>query len=210
MIRAPWAAGAVRRGQVVRAASILGVVSILLLASCSSPSKTAKGTSSSSTTTTAVPTAACTSSSVTASVDYTTIGGSSTSPAGAVLFSDSGNTACSLRGVPTVQLVGADGQVIATFEAPSAPADRTPAVITPGGKKAGSSVTWSSLTCLSGSFSLSIEFPGWSGPVTAGSTSGYSGPPCTSTDQTVYVSPVEPVTAPAVVATTTTTTTSAG
>ena len=198
-----------RRGFLL--ASGLAAVSVVLLASCSSPSaKPAQGTST--TTTTRALAAACTPSSVSASVDFTTIGGSSTSPAGAVLFRNTSNTACSLHGIPTVQLVGADGQVIPTFEAPSSPAKAVTAVLSPAGStgtgsQAGSSITWSSLTCISGSFSLAVQFPGWSSSVPAGSTNGYSGPACTAPGQTVYVSPVEPVTAPP---TTSSSTTAAG
>jgi hypothetical protein len=189
-------------------ASVLGAVSVVALSSCSGPTpKAGRGSSSSSTSQS--PTAACSPSSVSASVDFTTIGGSSTSPAGAVLFSNTSTTPCSLRGIPTVQLVGADGQVIPALQAPSKPANEATAVLTPAGtsgtgKRAGSSITWSSLTCLAGSYSLTIQFPGWSSSVPAGSTSGYSGPACTAPDTTVYVSPVEPVTASSTTASTTT------
>jgi len=186
-------------------ASVLGAVAVVALSSCSSPSPKATTTSSpSTTTTTEARAAACAASSVSASVGYTTIGGSSTSPAGAVLFTDTTGTPCSLRGIPTVQLVGADGQVIPTLQAPSSPTHDVTAVLTPGGSPVGSSVTWSSLTCLAGSYSLSVEFPGWSGPVPAGSTSGYKGPACAASDSTVYVSPVEPAMAPPTPSSTTT------
>jgi hypothetical protein len=183
---------------------VLGAVSVVALSSCSSPSPRATTTTLPSSTTTQAHAAACSASSVSATVDYTTIGGTSTSPAGAVLFTNTSSTPCSLHGIPTVQLVGADGQDIPSFQAPSSPAHAVTAVLFPGGSPAGSSVTWSSLTCLQGSYSLAVEFPGWSSPVAAGSTSGYHGPACTAPGTTVYVSPVEPVTAPAAASTTTT------
>jgi hypothetical protein len=180
-------------------AAVLGAGSVLLLSACSSP-RASTATTTSGPTTTQVQAAACSPSSVTASVDYTTFGGSATAPAGAVVFTDTASSSCSLRGVPTVQLVGADNQVIPTFEAPATPSHAVTAVLTPKdllpGKEAASSVTWSSLTCKAGSFSLAIRFPGWSSSVAAGSTAGYSGPPCTAPGQTVYVSPVEPVSSP--------------
>ncbi|HVC70883.1 MAG TPA: DUF4232 domain-containing protein [Acidimicrobiales bacterium] len=186
-------------------ATVLGAVSIVLLASCSgaSPKVGKSGSPSSSTTTATV--AACSASSVSASVDFTTFGGSSTSPAGAVVFDNTSGNSCSLRGIPTIELVGADGQVIPSFPAPSSPAHDGTAVLTPGGKPAASSITWSSLTCLAGSYSLAVTFPGWSSSVPAGSTAGYQGPACTVTGTTVYVSPVELITAPSSTSSTTTT-----
>jgi hypothetical protein len=185
--------------------------SALLLAACSSPTPKANTTTTSGPTTTVVPTAACAPAAVTATVQYTTIGGSATAPAGAVVFVNTSNSPCSLHGVPTVQLVGGDGQVIPTFQAPSSPANAGTAVLasnsSPGlhGSMAASSVTWSSLTCVAGSYSLAVRFPGWSTSVPAGSTAGYSGPACTEADQTVYVSPVQRITATAPAASSTTT-----
>lgn len=202
MTRSPSPAAAHAGGRGVVVASVLGALAIVLLSSCSSPSP--KVTKSATTSTTGAKVAACTASSVSASVDFTTIGGSSTSPAGAVVFSNTSSTPCSLTGIPAVRLVGADGQVIPSFQAPSSPAHAVTAVLSPGGKPAGSSVTWSSLTCLSGSYSLAVQFPGWSSPVPAGSTTGYTGPACTAPGTTVYVSPVESLTAPPSSHTTTT------
>jgi hypothetical protein len=183
--------------------------SALLLAACSSPTPKANTTTTSGPTTTQVQTAACTPASVSATVQFTKTGGSTTAPAGAVVFTNTSTSSCTLHGVPTVQLVGADGQVIPTFQAPSSPAKAGTAVLLPDvglhGSAAASSVTWSSLTCLAGSYALAVRFPGWSTSVPAGSTAGYSGPACTTPDQTVYVSPVQRITVTAPAAATTTT-----
>jgi hypothetical protein len=189
-------------------AAVVGAA--VLLAACSSPTAKAHTTTTSGPTTTVVQAAACTPGAVTATVQYTTIGGSATAPAGAVVFVNKSNSACALHGVPTVQLVGSDGQVIPTFQAPSSPAKAGTAVLPPDvglhGSAGASSVTWSSLTCVAGSYSLAVRFPGWSTSVPAGSTAGYSGAPCAAADQTVYVSPVQRITATAPAASNTTTT----
>jgi hypothetical protein len=192
------------------AVAVIG--SALLLAACSSPTPKASTTTTSGPTTTVVHAAACTPAALTATVQYTTIGGSATAPAGAVVFVNTSTSPCALHGVPTVQLVGGDGQVIPTFQAPSSPAKAGTAVLASDsspslhGSMAASSVTWSSLTCLAGSYSLAVRFPGWSASVPAGSTAGYKGPPCAAADQTVYVSPVQRITATAPAAAGTTTT----
>jgi hypothetical protein len=190
----------------VRLASLLGAGSLVLLAACSggSPSAAPATTSTVAAAATTMPTvAACAPSSVSATVHFTKFGGTSSSLAGAVLFRDTGATACSLHGVPQVQVVAPDGQPISTYQAPG-PVQTTTAVVTPPapsgtGAEGASSITFSSWTCLVGSFSLTVRFPGWTAPVPAlsGSSTGNTPPPCTPAQeagQTIYISPVTAVT----------------
>jgi hypothetical protein len=139
--------------------------------------------------------AACPSSSVSATADFTQFGGSSSSVAGAVLFRNTGQTACSLRGVPRIQVLSNSGQVIPTYEAPDFAARLPTAVLTAGhsaqSAQAGSSFTISSWTCSVSSFSLTLQFPGWSRsiPVAPQPSSGS----CTASggaNETLYVGPV--------------------
>lgn len=138
--------------------------------------------------------AACTPSQISSSVELYTLGKSPSAPAGAVLFHNTSGTACSLRGVPTVDALDASGQRIDVYQRSSTPRRVVSAILPPSstGKAAGSSITWSSWSCPKGSFSLTIRFPGWSTTVPAawGSVAGYSGSPCAVTGATVYVSPV--------------------
>jgi hypothetical protein len=139
--------------------------------------------------------AACPSSSVSATADFTQFGGSSSSVAGAVLFRNTGQTACSLRGVPRIQVLSNSGQVIPTYEAPDFAARLPTVVLTAGhpaqSAQAGSSFTISSWTCSVSSFSLTLQFPGWarSIPVAPEPSSGS----CTASggaNETLYVGPV--------------------
>jgi len=147
--------------------------------------------------------AACSPSSVSASISFTKFGGSSSSLAGAVLFDDTTGSPCALRGVPRVQVVVAGGQTIPTYQA-TGPADDVTAVLTPAppsgtGARAAASITFSSWTCATSSFSLTVRFAGWttSVPAAPNTTSGTnSTTPCsvaTETGQTLYMGPVSPV-----------------
>jgi hypothetical protein len=196
------------RSTAARVASVLGLASLGLLSACSGGPSASPTTS----TTTSAPTAkataaACPPASVSASVEFTQFGGSDSSLAGGLLFSNTGNTSCSLRGVPKVQVVALDGQPIATYQAPG-PANIVTAVLTPGSAStAASSITFSDWTCTVGSFTLTVEFPGWTSSIpaqakgsvtsTTAPTSYTTGPPCTEaqvTGQTIYISPVASVT----------------
>jgi hypothetical protein len=162
-------------------------------AGCSSPSSSTSHEGLPTTTTSAV--AACPSTSVSAALHFTQFGGSSSSLAGAVVFRNTGNTTCALRGVPRVQVISDGGQVIPTFEAPNFAVRLPTAVLTAGsptaGGQAGSSITFSSWGCTMNSFSLTVRFAGWTGsvPAAAGSPSG-SCSPSAEMDQTVYIGPV--------------------
>jgi hypothetical protein len=189
----------------VRLASLLGAGSFVLLAACSGGSPSAgPATTTAPTPATTVPTvAACAPSSVAASVDFTKFGGTSSSLAGAVVLRDTGTAACSLHGMPQVEVVAPDGQPISTYQA-AGPDQVTTAVVTPAapagtGAEAASSITFSSWTCLVGSFSLTVRFAGWatSVPAASGSSTGTTPPPCTQAQevgQTIYISPVTAVT----------------
>jgi Domain of unknown function (DUF4232) len=174
------------------AAAVLSALSIVI-AGGASPAFAATHKNPPAKTTAKV--AACPSSSVSATADFTMHGGSSSSVAGAVVFRNTGQTACSLRGVPRVQVLANSGQVIPTFEAPDFTARLPTAVLTAGhpaqSAQAGSSVTISSWTCSVSSFSLTLQFPGWahSIPVAPEPSSGS----CTASggaNQTLYVGPV--------------------
>ena len=54
------------------------------------------------------------------------------------------------------------------------------------------SVTWSYWGCPPGSYSLQVRFAGWEkrDVLNSSEAAGYSGPPCTSTDETIYVGAV--------------------
>jgi hypothetical protein len=194
---------------VVRMASVLGVVTLGLLSSCSGGPSASPPHASTTTTTPKAKTAAaaCPPSSVSASVEFTQFGGADSALAGGLLFSNTGSTPCSLRGVPKVQVVALDGQAISTYQAPG-PATILTAVLSPGSASAAaSSITFSDWTCTVGSFTLTVQFPGWTSSIPAqakGSTTSTTapitnatGPPCTQaqvTGQTIYISPVAPVT----------------
>jgi hypothetical protein len=136
---------------------------------------------------------------VSASADFTYTASSGTSPAGAVVFRDTGTAPCALRGVPEVQAESDGGQSLPTFEAPG-PANITTAVLTPGppsgsGTQAAASVTFSAWLCGVNSFSLEVRFPGWANSVPAPTgTTGGSCPAAQVTGETIYVSPVTAVT----------------
>ncbi len=138
--------------------------------------------------------APCTGSAVSGQLDLGSVGGSSTSPAGAMVFHDVADVACTLEGAPTVAVESAAGTPVALYELRSVPRHDRAVVLTPGrsGRTAAASVTWSFWGCPPGSYSLEVHFAGWSATATLGSpaTSGYSGPACTSTDQTIYVGAV--------------------
>lgn len=175
------------------AATVPSALSILIIAGGSSPALAASHKNPPAKTTAKV--AACPSSSVSATVDFTKFGGTSSSVAGAVVFRNTGQTACSLRGIPRVQVLSNSGQVIPTYEAPNFAARPPTAVLTAGhaaqGAQVGSSFTISSWTCSVTSFSLTLRFPGWAGsiPVAPEPSSGS----CTASgeaNETLYVGPV--------------------
>ncbi len=196
-----------------RVAAVLAAGSFVLLCGCSGGSssptdRTTPATTAPHTTPTA---ALCSPSSVSASVEFTEFGGSSSALAGGVLFRDIGGAPCALQGVPEVQVLAPDGQLISTYQAPG-PAHLVTAVLTPAapagtGAQAASSITFSSWGCAVGSFSLTVRFPGWASSVpaaasgsttsTTGPTTNVTGPPCApaqEVDQTIYIGPVTPVT----------------
>jgi hypothetical protein len=172
------------------------------LSSCGGPSPAARHTHGTASTTTrpAAEVPACAPSGLSASLDFTQIGGSNTAPAGALLLHNTSAAACSLTGVPDVQVVNAGGQPIAVHEQPSVATDAVPAVLAPQGSAggsgrsavAGSSLTWSSWTCTAGTYSLTVRFPGWTSSVPAPppTTAPADAPVCAPTDQTIYVGPV--------------------
>jgi hypothetical protein len=188
-----------------RVIAIAGVASLGLLSACSggSPSATAKTSTTTHPPTTAAAAPACAPASVSAAIDFTKFGGSSSSLGGAVLFTDSAATPCSLRGVPQVQVLTATGQSMAIYQvtgpADVVPVDLTPAAPTGTGTKAAASITFSDWSCETNTFSLSVRFPGWktSVPAAANATSGTnSTTPCavtSETGQSVYMGPVAPV-----------------
>lgn len=184
------------------AVGMVATASMGLLSSCSGGSPSATPTTT-ATTAVAPRTTSCTASSVSASVDFTKFGGSSSTLAGAIVFRDTASAPCALSGVPRVQVVAADGQPIPTFQAPG-PAPVVTAVLTPAapggtGALAGSSITFSSWTCATHTMSLSVRFPGWAGPVPAaptaasGENSSNACSVATETDETIYIGPVAPV-----------------
>jgi hypothetical protein len=190
---------------VTRSLAVMAVASLGLLSACSggSPSATSKTAPTTHPPTTAPAAAACSAASVSASIDFTKFGGSSSSLGGAVLFTDSAATPCSLRGVPQVQVLTAAGQSMAIYQV-AGPADVVPVNLTPGtptstGTKAAASITFSDWSCETNTFSLSVRFPGWktSVPAAANATSGTnSTTPCTFTSETgqsVYMGPVASV-----------------
>lgn len=128
----------------------------------------------------------------------TGVGSDSTSLAGAIEFKNVSSKACTLQGVPQVEMVGTGGQTLHLFEEAVGASGARPVTLAPGhaggkGALAAASVTWSELTCGLGSFSLSVRFTGWPSGLVApyGSTTESSGAPCApSGDQTVYVGPV--------------------
>jgi len=180
------------------AAAVTAVSVVLSACSGSTPSAHQNPPTTTSTTTAVSTAAACSPSSVSAAVDITKFAGTSTSEAGAVVFRDTGTAPCALHGVPQVQVVGSGGQPLSTYQA-HGPAHVVTAVLTPAapsgtGAEAAASVTFSSWYCPPGSFSLSVTFSGWPGPLSA--ASGPAGGTCTTSgesDQTLYVGPVTPV-----------------
>jgi hypothetical protein len=136
----------------------------------------------------------CTSSQVSGTLDLVSPGSSSTSPAGALLFRDVSSATCTLEGAPKVSVVAAAGGSAEVYEFESVP-HRVSAVALAAGRStptAGSSITWSEWGCHPGSYSVAVRFPHWTSSLTlpSGGTTGYSGPPCTSAGQTVYVGAV--------------------
>jgi hypothetical protein len=134
----------------------------------------------------------CQAAAMSASLVLTPVGGSSGTLAGAMLLRNVSRGACTLEGVPQVTVVAASGRTLAVYEHRSVP-DKAGRTLLTAGTTAGSSITWSAWSCGTGSFSLAVEFHGWSSAVTVpyGSTAGYSGPSCTTTGkQTIYVGPV--------------------
>jgi hypothetical protein len=186
-----------------RSRQLLGVACLAMLAACSggSPSATPKTTSTTGRTRTTTPSVpACSPSTVTASIDFTKFGGTSSTLAGAVRFSNTSSASCSIRGVPQVQVFGAGGQAMSIFEVASTPSVVPTAVLTPttggGGTQGASSITFSSWTCATDTMSLTVRFTGWASsiPASPDSTSGTNtSTPCipsTETGQTVYMGPV--------------------
>jgi hypothetical protein len=149
--------------------------------------------------------AGCTPSDLTATLLLTPVGGSSSSIAGAVIFANVSDTPCYLHGgIPKVHVVGPSGEAISAPQVPiqtrhSRPVTLPAASSTVGRPDAGSSITWSNWSCAKGSFALSVQFSGVSGPITVpwGTTTGYSGTPCDGGDAALYVSPLKRATAPA-------------
>jgi Protein of unknown function (DUF4232) len=177
------------------AALFLVVTAAALTAGCSSPSPNATKKTGRTTVTTTALAAACPASSISASVDFTQFGGSSSSVAGALLFRNTGSTRCSLRGIPQVHMVTSDGQAIPTSQAPAflrhPPTAVLPAGDGSGPSQAGSSFTISSWTCPVGSFSLTVRFTRWTAsvPATSGAPHGTC-LPSRVVDETLYVGPV--------------------
>jgi hypothetical protein len=146
----------------------------------------------------------CIPSELSATLALSPVGGSSTSLAGAVIFSNNSNKSCALEGVPKVGVIAAGGQAIPVYQASvkmrkSQLVTLSMAHSSAGMPDAGTSITWSSWNCGKGSFALDIQFSGWSEPITApyGTTAGYSGTPCASTQATLYVGPAARAAAPA-------------
>jgi hypothetical protein len=135
---------------------------------------------------------------LTASLEVTGEGSTSTSLAGSIVFHDTSARACTLQGVPRVVMVTAGGQAVHLFEEAVGATGAASVRLVPrssgdGGTLAAASITWSDLTCGVGSFTVSVRFAGWSTPLRAsdGLGAGSSTAPCTlSKDQTVYVGPV--------------------
>lgn len=179
-----------------RATLFVGLAALAFLAACGGGSPaatpTTRTTARPATTTPSAP--ACSPSSVSAAIDFTKFGGTSSSLAGAVVFSDTSSAPCALHGVPQVRVVLTNGQTIPIYQAP-APAPGGSAVLTPTATAA-SSITFSSWTCETKSFSLAVRFAGWTSsvPAAANASSGTNTTtPCsdtTETGQTVYLGPV--------------------
>jgi hypothetical protein len=111
-----------------------------------------------------------------------------------MLFRDVAGEACTLEGAPEVTAESSAGAAVPLYELRSVPRHDRAVVLTPGtsGRSGAASVTWSFWGCHPGSYSLEVRFAGWKSPVTLPSSpaSGYSGPACTSTDETIYVGAV--------------------
>jgi hypothetical protein len=194
------------RARAVGVASALTVASLGVLSACSggTPSATPKTTSTTSrpgTTTPAV--AACSPSAVAASISFTKFGGTSSTLAGAVVFRNTSSSPCALHGVPRVQVVTTSGRPVPAYQE-IGPANVVTAVLTPAapagtGTQAASSITFSSWTCATSSFSLTVRFPGWESSVpaapnaTSGTNSTTPCSPAAEKDQTVYMGSVAPV-----------------
>jgi hypothetical protein len=149
--------------------------------------------------------AACTPADLSATLLLTPVGGSSSSLAGAVIFSDTSPKACSLHGgIPKVGVVSPTGQALAAPQVPVVTRHLPPVKLPRSGATAlrpdaGISITWSNWLCAKDSFALTVRFPGWKAAMTVpwGSTTGYAGAACAGEDAALYVSPVARVTAPA-------------
>jgi hypothetical protein len=138
--------------------------------------------------------APCGPSEVTGLLDLGAVGGSNTSPGGAMVFRDVAPTPCTLKGAPAVAAVNAMGAPVPLYEMPVVPRHDRAVVLTPGrsGRTAAASVTWSYWGCPPGSYSLRVRFTGWAKPdeLPSSQAAAYSGPPCTNTGQTIYVGAV--------------------
>jgi hypothetical protein len=145
----------------------------------------------------------CTPADLSATLLLTPVGGSSSSLAGAVIFSNTSPKACSLHGgIPKVGVVGPTGLSLPAPQVPVAARHSQAVKLPPVGTSAprpdgGISITWSNWMCAKNSFALTVRFPGWSTPMTVpwGSTTGYAGAPCAGEDASLYVGPLARVAA---------------
>lgn len=147
----------------------------------------------------------CQPSQLSVTLALTGLGDAPSSLAGAVLFSKPTSGLCSLKGIPEVSVVGANGQAIAVAQVPMklrrvvrVTLSSSPTV-TGALLHVGSSITWSGWGCPINSFALVVRFPGWRGSITVpyGTTSGYAGNPCTGGGASLYVGPVAQAASPA-------------
>jgi hypothetical protein len=146
----------------------------------------------------------CTPSELSATLALTGLGSAPSTLAGAVLFRNASSGACSLKGVPTVGVISASGQVIPVTQAPMhlrhiKPVALSSSPSSASAAPAGASITFSGWGCPTGSFALVVRFSGWTQSITVpyGSTSGYAGTPCTGVDTTIYIGPVARADTPA-------------
>ena len=179
--------------------TIAELVGCVILVGTSSPASAHPAAKS----THAAPAARCSPSDLTATLVLTPVGSASSVLAGAVAFANHTNSACTLRGVPSVAVVNPGGQGIGVSQVPNF-LRRSKRVTVPASPStarlpdAGTSITWSVWTCAKNSFALVVKFAGWSGSLTVpyGSTAGYDGTPCAGGQASLYVGPVVRVAAP--------------
>ena len=143
----------------------------------------------------------CTPADLTATLVLSQVGSSSTSLAGAVIFSSKSSVSCTLKGVPRVRVIGSGGQAVPVSQAPmflrrAATVTLSPPRSSLARPDAGVSITWSDWGCATGSFALEVQFSGWSGPITAPYGSAVTGTTC-DTPATLYVGPVARAATPA-------------